>query len=473
MLYSLKPLKHTLMLAVSVLLSSAFTSPCVATELIFGIENEIKDYNITRSVDKNAFALSELLTEGLFYLKPDASLEPDLVKNFKREGRLWSFELRESVFSNGKKLSCEDVRANIEEARFSPRPVRSRLREISSVQCKGQTLLIETTEPFPQLLHRMGYIVRVYEASTLKDKAPIGSGPYVVSSKKDKDLVLVPNPHSTQKAHYERILFRALRDPWLRDLALLSGNVDFLMESFSQLRLKAFESRAGAVKIFRNPSQLLSYLVLKQEKYSLKQREYVREILYKEKVVEKFWGTQVEETTRVFRNSESTWSRPSSLIKIAPFSVEVSVVADETQINFLKFMASILKPYGVSLKMRPLEFVTFMKRLNAKNFDAYLFYVDTSHALNLGALLHSQGNRLDVSDSELDSAFASYAIHENPADLVSILKNMEHRIYEKVYLIPLYWSYKELVCSKFLKIEQSADGFWRDLLRSRKYTKQE
>ncbi|MEZ4813828.1 MAG: ABC transporter substrate-binding protein [Bdellovibrionota bacterium] len=445
----------------------------MATELIFGIENEIKDYNITRSVDKNAFALSELLTEGLFYLKPDASLEPDLVKKFKRVGRLWSFELRESVFSNGKKLSCEDVRANIEEARFSPRPVRARLGEISSVKCKGQTLLIETKEPFPQLLYRMGYIVRVYEATTLKDKAPIGSGPYVVRSKTDKDLVLVPNPHYSKKAHYERILFRALRDPWLRDLALLSGNVDFLMEGFSQLRLKAFESREGAVKIYRNPSQLLSYMVLKQEKFSLKQREYVREILYKEKAVEKFWGTQVESTTKIFRNSENALSLPQAITKIAPFSVEVSVVADETQINFLKFIAGVLKPYGVSLKMRPLEFVSFMKRLNAKNFDAYLFYVDTSHALNLGALLHSRGNRLDVSDSELDFAFASYATHENSVELRAILNNMERRIYEKAYLIPLYWSYKELICSKALGIEQSSDGFWRDLLRSHKYTKQE
>jgi len=468
-LLSWKLLKHTFLLAVSVLGSGAWTSLAAATELVYGIENEIKDYNITRSLDKNAFALSELVSEGLFYQRPDGNLVPDLVKTFKRVGRLWSFELRPSVFSTGKKLSCLDVQANIEEARLSPRPVRARLREIEKAYCLKETLVIETKFPYPQLLHRMGYIIRVYDASTLKDKNPVGSGPYVIQGKSGKDIILVPNPHFAQKVAHERIIFRTLRDSWLRDLAVLSGNVDFLMENFSLLRMNAFAAKP-AVKIYKNPTQMLYYLVLKDKKYTREQRTFLREVLYREKVVERFWSSQVEASRKVFRETTLPKGKISQLKAPAPFSFEVSVVAEDSQINFLKFVAKILEPYNIFLKLRPLEHVSYMQRLNAKNFDAYFYYVDTSHAQNLEALFHSRGNRLDIRDPAFDSAFSKYAEGENKVELLSILNSLETRIFDEVYLIPLYFSFKELVAAQKLKIDQSQDGFWRDLLRSRKYT---
>lgn len=443
-------------------------SPCKATELIYGIENEIKDYNISRSVDKNAFALSELITEGLFYQRPDGSLAPDLVKSYKREGKNWYFDIRPSVFSTGKPLACQDVYANIEEARNSPRPVKARLREIESLRCEGEKLIIVTKTAYPQLIQRMGYIIRVYEASTLQSKNPVGSGPYVIQEKKGKDIILVRNPYSSQKYEYDRIIFRALRDPWLRDLALLSGNVDFLMESFSKIRSEALASKES-LKLHRNPSNMLFYLVLKKEKFSLEQRRYLRNLLYRENVVADFWSTQVEPAEKIYRETNPLKPDPGPE-KLNPFSVEVSVVADDTQIAFLKRVAKKLKAYGVTLSLRPLEFVSYMKRLNEKNFDAYLFYVDTSHGQNLEALFHSRGNRLDIKDPEIDEAFTAYAASDQPAVLLSSLNTLEKKIAEGAYLIPLYRNYKELVVSSKLSLTISPDGFWRDLLRSRKYT---
>lgn len=454
--------------AVSTLFLVFLSSPCKATELIYGIENEIKDYNISRSVDKNAFALAELVTEGLFYQKPDGTLVPDLVKSYRRDGRSWYFDIRPSVFSNGKKLGCSDIYANIEEARNSPRPVKSRLREIESLRCEAERLVILTKKPYPQLIQRMGHIIRIYEASTLQSKNPIGSGPYLIHEKKGKDIVLIPNPFSSTKYSYKRIIFRALRDPWLRDLALLSGNVDFLMETFSKLRIQALETKKK-LKVFRNPTPMMFYLVLKKEKFSLEQRIFLREFFYRENIVTEFWGAQVEATQKVFKES----TQPSFLnqgLKIKPFTVEVSVVADETQMAFLKLAAQKLEPRGIRLKLRPLEFVSFMKRLNSKNFDAYFFYIDTSHAQNLEALLHSRGNRLDIVDLDLDKLFAKYAGAEKPAELMSILNSLEQKIALQAYLIPLYRSYRELFVSSAIKIEHSNDGFWRDLLRSHKYT---
>ncbi len=439
-----------------------------------GIENEIKDYNITRSLDKNAFALSAILTEALFYQQPDGSLVPDLVKDYKREGKLWTFKLRPSRFSNGKPLRCEDIRSNIEDARASPRPVRGRLRDIHSLRCRREELLIETKENAPQFIYRMGHLIRIYERASLKEKIPIGSGPYVISNKTGKDLVLIPNPYSSHLPHYKELRIRTLRDPWLRDLALMSGNVDFLMESFSLNRLNSYQSRKE-LKLYRNPSQMLFYLVLKKDLFSVEQRNYLRDVLSTENVVENYWGSQVEGAQSLFRDSSvnsllkaTSISMPKANSALKPFQIELSVVADESQLSFLRLMAKSLAKHGITLKLRPLEFAAYMKRLNNKNFESYFFYVDTSHAQNLEALLHSRGNRLGIQDPLLDTYFHALAQSESPRDLKLWTNKIDQRVNEEAYIIPLYRPYREAVTTAQLTLQHTAEGFWRDFLRSHK-----
>ena len=456
------------MRSVSVLVISLCASLCEATELVYGIENEIKDYNISRSIDKNAFSLAELVTEGLFSQKADSSLVPDLVKSYKRAGKNWTFQLRRSRFSNGKLLGCDDVKAVIEEARLSPRPVKSRLRDIVATRCdeKGN-LVIETAEEAPQLIERMGYIIRVYDVSTIHDKNPVGSGPYKIVRREGKDLILERNPYYPHPKTYDQIRLRTLRDPWLRDLALFSGNVDFLLESFSLKRLMAYEKNKG-VKLYRNPSPMLFYLVLKASKFTLDQRKKIAEILYEEKVSDNFWGSQAQSVQKMFSRNQNKEAKHKNIPFDKKLEIEVSCVADETQLAFLGEIAKKLLPYNVALKLRPLEFASYMKKLNQKNFEAYFFYVDTSHPQNLEALLHSRGNRLEVQDPELDAVFAEISKADNQPKLLALEEKLDEIILRKSYFIPLYRPYRELVTSPRIVLSQSPDSFWKDLLNSQK-----
>ncbi len=453
--------------SVSGLFISLCISLCEATELVYGIENEIKDFNISRSIDKNAFSLAELVTEGLFSQKAESTLVPDLVKSYKRIGKIWTFELHSSRFSNGKALGCADVQAIIEEARLSPRPVKSRLRDIVSSRCSNGALIIETAVEAPQLVERMGYIIRVYDVSTLHDKNPVGSGPYKIVRREGKDLILERNPYYPQPKVYDQIRFRTLRDPWLRDLALFSGNVDFLLESFSVKRLLAYEKNTE-VKLYRNPSPMLFYLVLKSSKYSLEQRQKLANILYAEKVTEAFWGKQAQPVNFIFSQNEKILEDKKNSSFDKKMIIAVSCIADETQIGFLAAIAKKLLPYNIILKLRPLEFAAYMKKLNQKNFDAYFFYVDTSHPQNLEALLHSRGNRLDIQDEELDALFGEVSQCDNPVKLLALEAKIERRVASESYLIPLYRPYRELVTSPKLVLNQSQDSFWKDLLNSHK-----
>jgi ABC-type transport system substrate-binding protein len=461
-IYSSRLLKHIFFGTVSWVAACLFAPLCEATELIYGVENDIKDFNISRSLDKNAFALAELVTEALFYQRADGSLAPDLAKDIKRTGKIWTIKIRTSKFSNGKVLGCADVRANLEEARNSIRSSKSRLRDIESTRCLGNALEVRTKAEAPHLMGRIGQIIRIYDLATLSSKNPVGSGPYMIVGREGKDILLARNPHYGAKTYFDTIRFRTLRDVWLRDLALLSGNVDFLMESLSPQRHQAFEKKSE-VKIYRHPGQLLFYLVLKPSKFSLEQRRYFREKLKEEKVVEKFWSGQAQIANCIFTDTHCTSTGVTEKLR-EPMQVEVSVVADETQLNFLKSMAAALAPHNIKLKIRPLEFATYMRRLNEKNYDAYLHSVDSSQVQNLEALLGSRGNRLGISDDVLDRAFSEFAVTDAAADESKLKELIDQRVSTEAYLLPLYRPYKDLLAGPKITMQQSNAGFWRDLL---------
>jgi hypothetical protein len=143
--------------------------------------------------------------------------------------------------------------------------------------------------------------------------------------------------------------------------------------------------------------------------------------------------------------------------------LELSCIADETNVQFLSLFAQKLKSKGVNLKIRPLEFATFMKTINSQNFEAFFFYVDVGHLQNFEALLASRGNRLGLENSKIDQIFFDL---KKGLKLHKAEKYLEDINKEEAYLLPLYKGKKILAASQSIHIDQSNRGFWRDLIQA-------
>lgn len=461
-------LKHIFGLLLMPLTLLVVTPAHAEKTLIYGIENEIKDFNISRSLDKNAFALAEIVTEGLFWQKPSGELVPDLLLKSEYLGKTWKLWLRKSKFSNGKVLACSDVRANIEEARNSKRPIRNRLKDISATECQGEVLLLHTYRNSGQLLKKLGAIIRVYDHATLQERNPVGSGPYFVADQKGKDLILRRNPfYQGRQAPYDKIVYRALRDPWLRDLALLSGNVDFLLENFSRNRVLAFEKKSESLRLFQTPTPLLFYIGLNLKRFTLLQRKRILNDLMSSQKVESYWGDQVQRAQKIFGSSRN-WPAEEEKFPTSELKLEVSCAADESQLQFLKVLAQELKPKGIRLTLKPFEFATFMSTLNKKAFDSYLFYIDTSHVQNLEALLSSTGGRLGLENSQIDALFSEIQSLSPSFNLDPSKEKLEGLARSEAVLLPLFWAKKHFVIlrNSWLgrQFNMTDRGFWKDLL---------
>lgn len=450
---SLNLLKHIFVFSVFL----SFIKSSFSQTLIYGIENEIKDFNLTTSLDKNAFVLNELFSQSFYTKKTDGSLEPDLVESAQYKAAEWRFKLRESTYSNSKKVKCEDIVINLREAQKSKSILGLRLKDLASLRCQKNELIIKTYHSSSELMQRIGSMVRIYEPSTLKDKIPVGSGPFKILHQKGKDLILISNPYFKGEKNVSEIRFRTLRDPWLRDLALMSGNVDFLIENFSHARIRSFEKNSF-LKVYRNPSNILHYIGFNQKRVSKQIRKHVQSLLLNSDLAKIFWGNDAEPTSSIFQNfffKEEDFSKKS--VK----TLEVSCIADETNVQFLSLLAKELKLKGIDLKIRPLEFATFMNSINSLNFESYFFYVDASHIQNLEALLAAKGNRLGIENNHLDQLFMNFQKDLKKGELE---KKIEEVNFKEAYILPLYKSKKILAMSQNVRIEQSARGFWRDLV---------
>lgn len=440
-----------------------FIKSSFSQTLTYGIENEIKDFNLTTSFDKNAFVLNELFSQSFFSKKTDGTLEPDLVDSAQYLAAEWRLKLREATYSNSKKLKCEDIVMNLKEAQKSKSLLGLRLKDVESITCKGSELIMKTRKPSPDLMQRIGTMVRIYEPTTLHDKIPVGSGPYKIESQKGKDLILVLNPYFKGDRHVSEIRFRTLRDPWLRDLALMSGNVDFLLESFSHTRIRSYEKNSF-LKVYRNPSNILHYIGFNQKRVPKETRKLVQSLLLDSALVSSFWGIDADSTSSIFKKRDFWDDKKNSFKKGATLkTLELSCIADETNIQFLTLLAKSLMVKGINLKIRPLEFATFMKTINSLNFESYFFYVDTSHIQNLEALLASKGNRLGVENSQVDQLFMNFQ-HDLKAE--GIEKKIEEVNFQEAYILPLYKSKKILAMSQNVRIDQTSRGFWKDLVEA-------
>jgi len=451
---SLISLKHNLLFSAFLcLLKIGFSQT-----LIYGIENEIKDFNLHTSLDKNAFVLNELFSQSLFYKKVDGSLEPDLVESVKYLAAEWRLKIKDATYSNSKKLNCEDIALNFRQAQKSKGLLGIRLKDVSSVSCVGRELRIKTHHPSPELMKRIGSMVRIYEPSTYQDKIPLGSGPFRIQFQKGKDLILSSNSYYKEQKSISEIRFRTLRDPWLRDLALISGNVDFLIENFSHTRILSFENNP-LLKVYRNPSSILHYIGFNEKKIKREIRKKIQLVLFDSQIVKSFWGNDADPQSYIFE--QINFRKKENLNKDSirnPLILELSCIADESNVQFLTLLAKKLIEVGIVLKLRPLEFATFMNTINTQNYQSYFFYVDVGHLQNLEALFASKGNRLGIENLKIDEIFLNLP--------KSSEQDLDKINFEEAYVIPLFKSKKILATSQNLHVDQSQEGFWRDLVRS-------
>ena len=138
-----------------------------------------------------------------------------------------------AVFSDGSKVTPEDVTASFKAAKKSDR-YRRLLENVSSASEREQTVVFTLSSADPNA--KACLIFPVVKADTLTDKAgeaPIGTGPYVVKSTKTGHQ-LKKNPQYTADLPYQTVSLRHLPNRTARQHGVASGEISYCYDDLSE-----------------------------------------------------------------------------------------------------------------------------------------------------------------------------------------------------------------------------------------------
>lgn len=177
------------------------------------------------------------ITETLLKLDKDSNIEGWLAEKWETtDNKEWTFIIRDDVsFQNGKKLDAESVKQSLERSIEVNESLGESLK-INAMQADGQTLRIQTTEPYPALPSELvnPYTSIVDTEAEKKDgeeafrNHPIGTGPFKVKQFKANQQVEVEKNEEywAGQPKIDSAIIKFNEDANVRALALQSKEAD-------------------------------------------------------------------------------------------------------------------------------------------------------------------------------------------------------------------------------------------------------
>ena len=199
-------------------------------------------------------AMNGSIYESLVSRDPALALVPELAESWEPGPDGWTFKLRQGVkFHDGADFTAEDVAFSFERALAESSDFKEQAKAVASVEIiDDYTVKLVTDGPNPILANQLTSIMMMdkgwaeannvtapqdYAASeeTFAVRNANGTGPFMVESRAPEELtVLVANPDWWGKGQFpgnlDKIEYRPISNAATRVAALLSGEVDFVLD---------------------------------------------------------------------------------------------------------------------------------------------------------------------------------------------------------------------------------------------------
>jgi ABC-type transport system substrate-binding protein/serine/threonine protein kinase len=193
---------------------------------------------------------------------------PALATSWRREGAVYSFELREGVrFHDGSPLTATAVAESLRRSR-RPRWGRSPLWDLEEVSTPGpSTVKLRLSRPSASLLARLTTYSCFVSAPARDGPSPLGTGPFKATAwnRQVGAVTLAPNPHYWGGAPRLRsITFRSEPDAEARASVMIEGDAQIVMALPPLVARKLEQHRE--LSVLRSAQFMTVYLSFNTEK---------------------------------------------------------------------------------------------------------------------------------------------------------------------------------------------------------------
>jgi peptide/nickel transport system substrate-binding protein len=333
-------------------------------------------------------------------VEPDENLEmrPALADSWSvsSDQLWWNFHLRKGVtFHDGSPFTADDVVYSYRRIIDEKLSNVDRFSAVAEVSAAGEdTVLIRVKQPTPNLLTNLGgfkgmaIVQRKNVESGQIATHPIGTGPFAFASQKSGDsIMLKANPNywgGPPKA--PGVTFRFISEPSTALSALQAGEIDWT-DSIPTQRVAQLKND-DSMKLAATPSNDYWYLALNEARAPWNDARVRQAIAYaidRAAIVQATsYGTAVANQLAIPEGNP--WYTPyhsygdaadeikaKSLLQEAgasPQTLDMLVTTEYPEtVTAAQVIADNLKPLGITVNIRTVDFATWLDEQNSGHFD--------------------------------------------------------------------------------------------------------
>ncbi len=470
--------------------------------LVVAVDSAPRTLDPRYTTDANGQRIVGLLFQSLVRLGKNLEISPEAAISWKYEKLTYTFILQDKLtFSNGEKVSANDIRFSFSEYQKADSPFRSSLAIIENIEVSEENGFAKNVK----------IKLKNYSATFLTDLIPVKFLPAEVIKKHGKDFSrhLVGsgyyqlgeediNLYKLKKNIYypnspvktDEIYFKVIQDDSTRYLKLRKGELDIAQNVISPIRVKDFfNNDKYQVKVY--PGLSMTYMLINLKDPILKNKS-IRSALAKainsEEIIKYKMENLGEAATSILGPNNFFYNQSikpieynlenakNELLKVAEtINLQLKTSNSLDVIESAKILANQISKTKVHVSLQSYEWGTFYSDIQTGNFQlALMRWVGATDPDIYRIALHSKEippgrNRGSYINKELDLLLDKGIIASDLNERKKIYDKVQEIVREDMPFIPLWYNHQVAISNaRVLNYVPRANGDFLGLVEAYK-----
>ena len=365
-----------------------------------------------------------------------------------------TIQLRDDVtFSDGTSLSAEDVVYSLEQAKGKGSIYRERLSDVTSITASGSTTVVieinAADAAFDSLLD-------IPIISRSGGSNPIGTGPYVLNTKKGKAVSMTRNTHWWQEGTLpaDTITLYAADDSDMMIFGFGSGSISMVNTDLTGTNALSY---TGDYNVVDYPTTSMLYVGCNTHSGPCQNQSFRQALYYvfdRDTLATKMLSGHAEPTvlpvspkSKLYDEKLAetyAWSEETAKKKLADghyYNQTLKLIVNKEsafKTAFAEEMKKELEAIGIKVQVEALAWDEFADALDERSFDLYLGEVKLKSNFDLTAVIGSNGNLNygGYQDKDLEKLLTKFQTADK-ASRAAAAKNLYKAVADAAATIPL------------------------------------
>ncbi len=365
-----------------------------------------------------------------------------------------TIQLRDDVtFSDGTSLSAEDVVYSLEQAKGKGSIYRERLSDVTSITASGSTTVVIEINAADAAIDSLLDIPIISRSG---GSNPIGTGPYVLNTKKGKAVSMTRNTNWWQEGTLpaDTITLYAADDSDMMIFGFGSGSISMVNTDLTGTNALSY---TGDYNVVDYPTTSMLYVGCNTHSGPCQNQSFRQALYYvfdRDTLATKMLSGHAEPTvlpvspkSKLYDEKLAetyAWSEETAKKKLADghyYNQTLKLIVNKEsafKTAFAEEMKKELEAIGIKVQVEALAWDEFADALDERSFDLYLGEVKLKSNFDLTAVIGSNGNLNygGYQDKDLEKLLTKFQTADK-ASRAAAAKNLYKAVADAAATIPL------------------------------------